>query len=185
MPLVCQTKEVFKAVSTFKLKFFTNWFLNKQPVKLVIIYLLVGVFIFVVCFSNIVIDCCSCKSWSFFGSFLSNISTITDWNYNFKHRRVQLWLNGSCLRRPLSLEHIGIFQECTPSRTDISLIGLSGCFRLSLVHLWEFVVTVPTNSHKSVVAETFIKFFFFFSFQVVLFIRKLKWVFTFIYLAGH
>ena len=27
-------------------------------------------------------------------------------------------------RRPLCLEHIGIFQEGTPSRTDISLIGL-------------------------------------------------------------
>ena len=33
-------------------------------------------------------------------------------------------------RRPLRLEHIGIFQEGTPSRTDISLIGLSGCFRM-------------------------------------------------------
>ena len=32
-------------------------------------------------------------------------------------------------RRPLCLEHIGIFQEGTPSRTDISLIGLGGCFR--------------------------------------------------------
>ena len=29
----------------------------------------------------------------------------------------------------LCLEHIGIFQEGTPSRTDISLIGLDGCFR--------------------------------------------------------
>ena len=33
-------------------------------------------------------------------------------------------------RRSLCLEHIGIFQEGTPSRTDISLIGLGGCFRL-------------------------------------------------------
>ena len=33
-------------------------------------------------------------------------------------------------RRPLCLEHIGIFQEGTPSRTDISLIGLGGCFRI-------------------------------------------------------
>ena len=33
-------------------------------------------------------------------------------------------------RRLLCLEHIGIFQEGTPSRTDISLIGLGGCFRL-------------------------------------------------------
>ena len=32
-------------------------------------------------------------------------------------------------RRPLCLELIGIFQEGTPSRTDISLIGLGGCFR--------------------------------------------------------
>ena len=32
-------------------------------------------------------------------------------------------------RSPLCLEHIGIFQEGTPSRTDISLIGLGGCFR--------------------------------------------------------
>ena len=32
-------------------------------------------------------------------------------------------------RRPLCLEHIGIFQEGTPSRTDISLLGLGGCFR--------------------------------------------------------
>ena len=32
-------------------------------------------------------------------------------------------------RRPLCLEHIGIFQEGTLSRTDISLIGLGGCFR--------------------------------------------------------
>ena len=31
-------------------------------------------------------------------------------------------------RRPLCLEHIGIFQEGTPSRTGISLIGLGGCF---------------------------------------------------------
>ena len=30
-------------------------------------------------------------------------------------------------RRPLCLEHIGIFQEGTTSRTDISLIGLGGC----------------------------------------------------------
>ena len=30
----------------------------------------------------------------------------------------------------LCLEHIGIFQEGTPSRTDISLIGLGGCFRI-------------------------------------------------------
>ena len=33
-------------------------------------------------------------------------------------------------RRPLCLEHIDIFQEGTPSRTDISLIGLGGCFRI-------------------------------------------------------
>ena len=33
-------------------------------------------------------------------------------------------------RRPLCLEHIGIFQKGTPSRTDISLIGLGGCFRI-------------------------------------------------------
>ena len=32
-------------------------------------------------------------------------------------------------RSLLRLEHIGIFQEGTPSRTDISLIGLGGCFR--------------------------------------------------------
>ena len=32
-------------------------------------------------------------------------------------------------RRPLCLEQILIFQEGTPSRTDISLIGLGGCFR--------------------------------------------------------
>ena len=32
-------------------------------------------------------------------------------------------------RKPLYLEHISIFQEGTPSRTDISLIGLGGCFR--------------------------------------------------------
>ena len=32
-------------------------------------------------------------------------------------------------RSPLCLEHIDIFQEGTPSRTDISLIGLGGCFR--------------------------------------------------------
>ena len=34
-------------------------------------------------------------------------------------------------RSPLCLEHIGIFQEGTPFRTDISLIGLGGCFRSS------------------------------------------------------
>ena len=33
---------------------------------------------------------------------------------------------------PMPLEHIGIFQEGTPSRTDISLIGLGGCFRYLL-----------------------------------------------------
>ena len=32
-------------------------------------------------------------------------------------------------RRPLCLEQILIFQEGIPSRTDISLIGLGGCFR--------------------------------------------------------
>ena len=35
-------------------------------------------------------------------------------------------------RSPLCLEHISIFQEGTPSRTDISLIGLGGCFRIVL-----------------------------------------------------
>ena len=39
-------------------------------------------------------------------------------------------------RRPLCLEHIGIFQEGTPSRTDISLVGLGGCFRPSAVVNW-------------------------------------------------
>ena len=38
-------------------------------------------------------------------------------------------------RSPLCLEHIGIFQEGTPSRTDISLIGLGGCFRLSIFQI--------------------------------------------------
>ena len=36
-------------------------------------------------------------------------------------------------RRPLCLEHIGIFQEGTPSRTDISLIGLGGYFRIIII----------------------------------------------------
>ena len=31
----------------------------------------------------------------------------------------------------LVLEHIGIFQEGTPSRTDISLVGFGGCFRIN------------------------------------------------------
>ena len=38
-------------------------------------------------------------------------------------------------RSPLCLEHIGIFQEGTPSRTDISLIGLGGCFRIAQTRL--------------------------------------------------
>ena len=40
-------------------------------------------------------------------------------------------------RRPLCPEHIDIFQEGTPSRTDILLIGLGGCFRL-LVFILKF-----------------------------------------------
>ena len=42
-------------------------------------------------------------------------------------------------RRPLCLEHIGIFQEGTLSRTDISLIGLSGCFRKCNIKDYTFV----------------------------------------------
>ena len=37
-------------------------------------------------------------------------------------------------RSLLCLEHIGIFQEGTPSRTDILLIGLGGCFRTFLLY---------------------------------------------------
>ena len=40
-------------------------------------------------------------------------------------------------RRPLCLEQICIFQEGTPLRTDISLIGLDGCFR--------YVIISPAN----------------------------------------
>ena len=36
-------------------------------------------------------------------------------------------------RRPLCLEQIGIFQEGTPRRTDISAIGLGGCFRIMMI----------------------------------------------------
>ena len=36
-------------------------------------------------------------------------------------------------RRPLCLEQIGIFQKGTPRRTDISAIGLGGCFRIMMI----------------------------------------------------
>ena len=40
-------------------------------------------------------------------------------------------------RSLLCFEHIGIFQEGAPSRTDISLIGLGGCFRIAIYLLIE------------------------------------------------
>ena len=53
-------------------------------------------------------------------------------------------------RTPLCLEHIGIFQEGTPSRTDISLIGLGGCFRLCTNRLsrclWDILVVYFHNA---------------------------------------
>ena len=49
--------------------------------------------------------------------------------------------------RPLCLEHIGIFQEGTLSRTDISLIGLGGCFRYNKVCKKKFITT--NNYHEN------------------------------------
>ena len=46
-------------------------------------------------------------------------------------------------RRPLYLKQIGIFQEGTPRRTDISLIALIGCFRS---HLKAYCIDNITNS---------------------------------------
>ena len=48
----------------------------------------------------------------------------------FSRRPYLVLKNIQFSRRLLCLEHIGIFQEgIYPSRTDISLIGLGGCFR--------------------------------------------------------
>ena len=46
-------------------------------------------------------------------------------------------------RRPLCLEQICIFQEGIPSRTDISLIGLGGCFRI-----WYFKLGITDKKSK-------------------------------------
>ena len=43
-------------------------------------------------------------------------------------------------RSPLCLKHIDIFQEGNPLEADISLIGLSGCFRLCLLVVVEYIV---------------------------------------------
>ena len=52
-------------------------------------------------------------------------------------------------RSPLCLEHIGIFQEGTPSRTDISLIGLGGCFRTDeLKYLGGTIGNEKFNRHR-------------------------------------
>ena len=53
--------------------------------------------------------------------------------YSFSRKPCLVLEHIQISRRPLCLEHIGIFQEGTPSRTDILLIGLGGCFRTLLV----------------------------------------------------
>ena len=54
-------------------------------------------------------------------------------------------------RRLLCLEHIGIFQEGTLSRTDISLIGLGGCFRVrGLNRVVSGKISICSNRKKHV-----------------------------------
>ena len=51
--------------------------------------------------------------------------------YSFSRKPYLVLEHLRFFRRPaLCLKQIGIFQEGTPSRTDISLIGLGGCFRI-------------------------------------------------------
>ena len=56
-------------------------------------------------------------------------SILSPIRYSFSRKPYLILKHIQFSRRPLCLEHIGIFQEGTPSRTDISLLGLGGCFR--------------------------------------------------------
>ena len=56
--------------------------------------------------------------------------------YSFSRKSYLVLEHVRFSRNLLCLEHIGIFQESTPSRTDISLIGLGGCFRNLYVPIW-------------------------------------------------
>ena len=65
-------------------------------------------------------------------SRIAGASIFSSKKYSFFRKPYLIFEHILFSRRPLCLEQIGIFQEGTLRQTDISLIGLDGCFRVGL-----------------------------------------------------